>query len=1480
MSTTSYQGTQLSTPLRALVRSALMSPLAASVAVLMIPLSGALAADAAPPVAQAKAALAQAEKTADDLADRMALASKAIQKAHKRFAKAEKAVGQWQAKLQDARDSFTRAQDSADKTAAGKELNEVTLRLQQEALERSTLQAELKRAEEHARGLSGQVATSRARVETLVKQLDAARHAEKQGRDAARIAAKQAVAERKRQEAEARKQADQEKARLAAEKRLAKERKREEAKRLAAQKEAAEAETDRLAEEKRAAADAEKRRQRELAKQQAEMARQAREAEEQRQAEQASAAKKAEKARKKQGALARKKAEEEQARLADQQRLAEEQAQAQAKRLAREQEAAQKAERERQRELAEQQEAAAEKLAKEQKAAQKAEAKRNRELAKQQEAAQKAEAERQRELTEQQEAAAEKLAKAQAAAQKAEAERQRQLAEQQEAEAKRIAKAKKAAEAAEAKRQRELAEQQEAMQRQARAEAKRRDAETRAAAEKAEAERKRLAKAKATEEKRQARLRVERENQILEAAETARKAADAATRDLASARNDASRLDQQAQQARQVSDQARQLIVQRSGELAAVKEDGWTKRRAAARLASAQKAAEKAAAKLQDVVADAGAAKKAVLEQEQAAASAAAALVQAGGGAASIISQREMAKKTEQERKLEEARREEQDRLAQIAARKAEQERKARAREEKRLTELAAEKAAAERKRLETEQQAAAEEAARVARDQQKAEKARMRAVKDAEEKKLEQARRLQVAAEKEAARAMRQSKEAEAKRLEEARKLQEAVTEKAARVARKAKEAEEERLDEERKQQVAIQKAAAKEAARVAREAEAAEKERLRIAREAEEKKLDEERQRQIAARKEADRVKAEAEKKIKAEERAAKRQAREERERLAAEQHQQEAAAKAAAVPPPLEPKHHEREESVTGPVPWTTKQVHEPPILPGDQRIEAPPAKTADIADTPKKLSFDLPMVSGDKDIVTKLDAWQEWADYVTFNPVTADEINEFHGKLVRALQEEGYAFADVKFPTRIWAYGIFLAKVDCGPLGTITVKGNRYYSAQQIIRALARQDADRFNHARIYGDIFDFDAKPDVRITATRLKPEIIKGRRVINAELEMADDLPIHAAVEMSNTGSKGTSKWRIKSTLQHVNLTKHDDVLTLNWITSNHLDVVNTFAGGYYLPIGERYSLSLYGGYSNSDIDDIAPQLDIRGSGHYFGGQVTKVLKDTPKAQLQLAGGWVFQHTETKHFVSGQDSEIGPKYELSTPRLTFEYASKTFDRLGGRNYFTNTLIANFADKFGSSEADEYTPANQGQATPGVDGDFLINRFTLARYQRFFRGDETPGKWSLFMKLDGQLASDSLVSAMRKSVGGAHSVRGYKENELSGDQALTATLELRTPLFHNFIPGMKKSDEYLQANPEAWQRHRLQFIAFTDMGITDLKAPLAGEQDGDEMMSAGLGLRLGFTKFSQMSVDYGVPINDATEETPSGGRAHLSLQLQF
>jgi hemolysin activation/secretion protein len=87
----------------------------------------------------------------------------------------------------------------------------------------------------------------------------------------------------------------------------------------------------------------------------------------------------------------------------------------------------------------------------------------------------------------------------------------------------------------------------------------------------------------------------------------------------------------------------------------------------------------------------------------------------------------------------------------------------------------------------------------------------------------------------------------------------------------------------------------------------------------------------------------------------------------------------------------------------------------------------------------------------------------------------------------------------------------------------------------------------------------------------------------------------------------------------------------------------------------------------------------------------------------------------------------------------------------------------------------------------------------------------------------QISADPLFSLEKFAVGGANSVRGYRENELVRDTGLTTSLEFRIPIF---------KDESGQTP--------FQIAPFIDYGYSRNKG--GGDPAPNDLLGAGVGLR--------------------------------------
>lgn len=563
--------------------------------------------------------------------------------------------------------------------------------------------------------------------------------------------------------------------------------------------------------------------------------------------------------------------------------------------------------------------------------------------------------------------------------------------------------------------------------------------------------------------------------------------------------------------------------------------------------------------------------------------------------------------------------------------------------------------------------------------------------------------------------------------------------------------------------------------------------------------------------------------------------------------------------------------------------------------DDPVEVPSSRSMAEGeeDEGKLYNINMVVVVGDRDEVYGLANWEHYENEALYEPMSEADIEAFRQTILKDLQDGGYIFSTVSVYKPSLVQGFLKLRVHVGELGLVTVKGNRYRSAEQILRKIDWQTGREFDYRAAYRKLYESNADPRLNID-TQLKPrQEPGGRRVVDAEITVEEKFPLRVGLTLKNTGSDASHDWRANLTLQYFNLLKRDDVIGLEWsFMPESFSEVMALNTSYVLPINENWTFSAFGGVSESDLTDVLPGLDLVGKGYFFGFGVHRNLVDTEKSTLDLTVGWMFINSESRVGISGFSGEGDgeqrqSRFDMSIPRISLAFSAKDYDSWGGRNYFSNTLMMNFAGGIGSSAADNFKDDD-------VSGNFVINRFSAARFQKITQSTDQNGSLSLFARFDSQLASEAVPSAMQMALGGANSVRGYLEGEALGDIGYNASVELRTPLLANFIPGMKEDDEFLRDNPEYWGVHKLQGVVFYDVGavkrlpgekLDSSEAPGGGSDevpggDADSMASIGVGLRFMFTKYAQFRFDYGYPLLLTTDRTTSDGRIHFAGQFQF
>ncbi len=513
--------------------------------------------------------------------------------------------------------------------------------------------------------------------------------------------------------------------------------------------------------------------------------------------------------------------------------------------------------------------------------------------------------------------------------------------------------------------------------------------------------------------------------------------------------------------------------------------------------------------------------------------------------------------------------------------------------------------------------------------------------------------------------------------------------------------------------------------------------------------------------------------------------------------------------------------------------------------------------------------------------------------------------------KALVDAGYYLASLWAPPADYTKGVLILQVDKGRIGKQTFykstagvstgkvavvekkpyKG-AYYSEAQLRRKLsALKEGDTFDYRSFYSAVYNINSLPDVKLD-TDLKVRKIQTagltQRLVDMDYTVEESLPLHVALSVGNSGTKATGDWRPSATIQHLNLTKHDDVLSVNLgpISPNVKDL-KSFGLSYYLPNNWRNggAFTLYGGYSDLDAEDVVEGINVKGSGWFAGAQQSYKLVQTENHLLSVALGLTYRVMEDQLILTdpGQDDwELDPREVTMVPlSVALSYSSAQPDAIGGRNFLTSQTIVHQAGTLGSSSEEDIQ-----KLRVNADGDYYVERLQAARVQPLGRERKGSVGWMLFAKADGQIASGPLVPAEQKAIGGMDSVRGFPERIAQGDDGVSGTLELRTPLMSTFLgsPYKAKADRDRALN-EGKTMDRLQFVMFVDAGTVKIKDAL-GPTDSYTIAGAGAGLRLAISKYSQFRFDWGIPLEGredvATEEedVSASGRYHFSAQVQF
>ncbi len=396
---------------------------------------------------------------------------------------------------------------------------------------------------------------------------------------------------------------------------------------------------------------------------------------------------------------------------------------------------------------------------------------------------------------------------------------------------------------------------------------------------------------------------------------------------------------------------------------------------------------------------------------------------------------------------------------------------------------------------------------------------------------------------------------------------------------------------------------------------------------------------------------------------------------------------------------------------------------------------------------------------------------------------------------------------------------------------------------------------------------------------------------------ISENKPWLTYFQISNTGTQQTDELRERFGFIHNQLTGHDDILSVDFLTAN-FDETNALIASYDAPVfGHDYlRWNVYGSWNEFTASDVGQTgINFEGESWTAGGELNLNIFQHREWFVDFFGGVTWHHIEVEQVGSprGKDDFFIPHLGVSLERFT--EVSSTQGQV--RVEWNAPSIAD-TDPDGD-DIDSGELGQLGRESP--DNDWTLLRWDLSQSfylepllnREAWEDASTPDSSTLAHEMSisfkGQyvFSDRRVIPQMERVVGGFYSVRGYEESATAGDTAFILNIEYRfhlprifkiqpdpsqTPLFGQ---PFRLSPQQIFGRPD-WD---LIFRGFVDLGHTQINGT-GNDVDDQTLMGAGGGVEFLFKQNLSVRFDWGVALRDANEVTSGSNQIHFVATVLY
>ena len=465
--------------------------------------------------------------------------------------------------------------------------------------------------------------------------------------------------------------------------------------------------------------------------------------------------------------------------------------------------------------------------------------------------------------------------------------------------------------------------------------------------------------------------------------------------------------------------------------------------------------------------------------------------------------------------------------------------------------------------------------------------------------------------------------------------------------------------------------------------------------------------------------------------------------------------------------------------------------------------------------------------------------------TLRRISFTELLEAQRAVTQLYLDNGYISSGAFIPPQDIDNRVVKIQVIEGRVEAIEVTGLKRLNTGYVRSRLAIATEPPLNQNKLLNALQLLRLDPRIANLSAELAAGVRPGASILEVKVQEADAFSVALGIDNYNSPSVGTDRRLVR--ISHDNLVGWGDRINAFYYNTDGRNSLDELS--YTIPVNPRNgTMSFRFSYTDSDIiEEPFNQLDIESQARRYNLTYRQPLYQTPSDDVAIGLTFSRQESET--------SLLGTPFRLSRG------ASEDGEtRISALRFFQEYTNRNERQVF----------ALRSQFSIGIDAfDATINSDDDIPDSKFFswRGQgqylrQLTSDIGLLLRSDVQVSDRPLLPLEQISLGGAFTVRGYRQDALVTDNGFFASAELRTTIAR--IPKWSTT---------------IQLTPFTDFGVAWNNNGL--DLDQNTLVSVGIGLRVLASDLLTARLDWGIPLIDLEDsgDTLQENGIYFSIELR-